>query len=269
MTGESAPLPPLPSRWGKTIASLHRRKEREAQGLFLAEGPRLVRAALDAGDACVTLRAVAVAGDASPEAFAIAQEAATGGATIGTVPAREFARLADTQTPQGILAVLARPAEGAREPAAMLAGAARVLVLDGVQDPGNVGTLLRSAAAFGVPVVLATHGTADPYAPKTVRSAMGGLFHLRVASRLAPEEVRALLAGAGIPLLVADMDGAPWPAVAWPKRWALAVGSEARGVSPELVAGAAGRVSIPQERGRVESLNAGVAGSILLAVACG
>jgi TrmH family RNA methyltransferase len=157
--------------------------------------------------------------------------------------------LADTETTQGVVAVFDRPAlrEGADEGQV-------VLVLDGLQDPGNVGTILRSALASGLVTSVVARGGADPFGPKAARAAAGALFHMRFVDTI-PE---------GRPVWVADRDGElPYDQVDWRQPCVLVVGSEAAGPSAEMRAEASGRVSIPL-RGPVESLNAAVAASILL-----
>lgn len=172
----------------------------------------------------------------------------------------ELARLSATEHPQGVLLVAEEPRV---EPRDVVEGPGPgLLLLDGVQDPGNVGTLLRGAWAFGLRGGLVLEGTADPWNPKAVRAAAGALFHLPVA-RAAWREVDALLAEQGTALLVADTSGEPVARMRAPEAWALAVGNEGAGVR-EAVRQAGGRmVSVGMAPG-AESLNVGVAGSILL-----
>ena len=166
--------------------------------------------------------------------------------------------LSDTETPQGILLVCPEPPG---DPAILPQGA--LLVLDGIQDPGNLGTLLRASAAFGVATVVVLDGTVDPYLPKAVRAATGALFRIRVI-RSAWEAVAERLRVRG-PLLMADMTGRDVGAVQPAGEWALVVGSEAAGPRPAVRAAATEMVAVPM-RGGGDSLNAGVAGAILLYV---
>jgi len=136
-----------------------------------------------------------------------------------------------------------------------------LLVLDGVQDPGNVGTLVRAAAAFGAAGVLALDGTVDPFNPKAVRAAAGAIFRTPVL-RTSWEHVDAELRTRG-PVLVADMSGRDVATLRPIGSWTLVVGSEASGPRAAVRAAATDNVAIPM-RGGVESLNAGVAGAILL-----
>jgi TrmH family RNA methyltransferase len=165
-----------------------------------------------------------------------------------------LAAIADTRTPQGVAAVF--PIELAE-----VATGRIVLVLDGLQDPGNVGTAIRSAAASGLVETVVVRGGADPFGPKAVRAAAAAVFAVRVA-RPSDAELPRLLAGRDVWLAEADADRA-YDAVDWNRASALVVGSEARGPSDELRALATGSVSVPLT-GPVESLNAAVAASIIL-----
>jgi RNA methyltransferase, TrmH family len=135
-----------------------------------------------------------------------------------------------------------------------------VLLLDAVQDPGNLGTLVRTAEALGVAAVVALPGTVDPWNAKAVRSAAGSLFRVPVLPATW-KEARARLAGSGYRLLAAEVGGAPVAAVHG--RVGLVVGNEGAGLSAAVRAGVDGRVGIPLQ-GRAESLNVAAAAAILL-----
>jgi len=167
-----------------------------------------------------------------------------------------FAAIADAESPQGVAAVF--PIEEAPLEADR---GHLLLVLDGLQDPGNLGTIVRSAVGSGLVATLVVRGGADPFGPKAVRAAAGALFRLRIA-RPGDEELAAALRDR--PLWLAEADGGQrYDRIDWRQPSALAIGSEAAGPTPQLRALARGRVSIPLPGG-LESLNAGVAASILL-----
>ena len=238
---------------------LKRRKARERNALFVAEGVRAVEELARSG---VPVRGVLVteglAGDA--RGAAVAELLADRGAPIATVSDAEFDSAAGTDTPQGILAIgeiPLRPLAGVDKAQLM-----RTLVLDGVQDPGNVGTLIRTAAALGVRTVIALPGTADLWNAKVVRGAVGGHFHITVTTATLDELVTALDA-ANVPLWGADAGGRSVDDVQAPPTLALVVGNEGAGLSPAVRAAAAELVSLPMTSG-VESLNVGVAAGILL-----
>ncbi len=169
--------------------------------------------------------------------------------------ARVVAAAADTVSPQGIIAVADWPERRA--------GDGLVLVLDAVQDPGNVGSLLRSAEAAGVAQVVCSQGTADVYSPKVVRAAMGAHFWLPLRIDVAWPELAILLND--MQHMYAAVGGAqqPYYAVDWQGNTALIIGNEAQGVSADALALAVQQIAIPMQ-GRAESLNAAVAGSIIL-----
>lgn len=236
---------------------LLRAKNRREAGVFLAEGPHVVRDALDAG-ADVRAAFASHESAAGGEVAGLIARAAAARAEIHVVAGRDLLSICDTDTPQGIVAVVAMP----REPASPFASPGAWLLLDEVQDPGNVGTLLRAAEAFGARGALATEGTADLFSGKVVRSAQGAHFRLTL---LAADAARLdAFAQADGAVWAAGADGesvyaAPQP----PSLFALALGNESRGVSESVSRRAVRRVAVPQ-RGRADSLNVAMAGSVLL-----
>jgi len=242
------------------LRDLHRRKARERRGLVVAEGRRLVEDVLAAG---AKVTAVLVADDAREHAAAVLETAGRRGVPAETATRREFDELADTDTPSGVLAVVEwRPLALAevRRPAA---GPRRALVIDGVQDPGNVGTMIRTADAFGAWLTVALDGTADVRGPKVVRGSMGALFRHQVAAATF-EEWLAYAAREGVATWVAATRGEPLGARdrAAPDV-ALVIGNEGQGVRPAWGTHAARSVAVPMRPG-AESLNAAVAAGILL-----
>jgi len=242
------------------IRDLQRRKARERRGLVVAEGRRLVADALASGAA---VKAVLAADDvAAGPAAALLADAAARGITTEVTSRKEFDALADTETPSGVLAVL-EWAPLALDGVTFPEGPVLVLVLDAVQDPGNVGTMIRTAFALGAAATVALDGTADLRSPKVLRSAMGALFRHPVAQASAADCL-AYLETNGVVLWAATMDGAPIVTeTQLPSRLALAVGNEGGGIRPELLSRAARRVAVPMREG-AESLNAAVAVGILL-----
>lgn len=165
-----------------------------------------------------------------------------------------LAALVDTRTPQGVAAVF--PIEMASSATGRV-----VLVMDGLQDPGNVGAAIRSAVASGLVQTIVVRGGADPFGPKAVRAAAAALFAVKVVHP-SDEALPALLAGRDVWL--AETDGAHhYDNVDWLRPSAVVIGSEARGPSAELRNLATGTVAIPLSA-PVESLNAAVAASIIL-----
>ena len=239
---------------------LRRRKARDRQNLFVAEGVRTVEELLDSPLGVRGLLA-APSLDASQRGAALLDRAADRGIPILEVSEADFASAADTESPQGVLAIGETPAHALESLAA--GNGTRIVVLDALQDPGNVGTILRTAAAFGVAGVVALPGTVDLWNAKVVRSAMGALFRLPTV-HATTEALGDFLAGHRILLWAADAQGEPLGgAVAAPPRLAVALGNEGAGLSPGLRARADRLVAIPIAPG-VESLNVAVAAGILL-----
>jgi TrmH family RNA methyltransferase len=237
---------------------LQRRRARERHALFAVEGVRaaeeLLRSPLTVRGALVSPRLAT-----APRGAALRTTLEAKKIPVLEVSERDFESAAATETPQGVLVIAHVPER--RLANLDLSSRPRLLVLDGIQDPGNVGTLLRTAAAFGA-TTLAMPGTVDLWNGKVVRSAMGALFH-RPALHCTWDELDGFLELRGIPLWGASGDGEPLDALRAPSALALAVGNEGAGLSPDALARVACRVSIPIEP-EVESLNVAVAAGILL-----
>jgi TrmH family RNA methyltransferase len=237
------------------LRSLLKRKGRREHGLFLLEGFSLLEEALRSG---LGLEEVRVSPRAAEAAAALLARARDRGAAVIEVSERSLARLSDLETPPGILCV-AR--QGTRPLHDVLATGGPVVLLAGIADPGNAGSLIRSAEAFGATGIVFGTGGVDPYNPKVVRAAMGSLF--RVPHALAePAELLRAAAAQTRAIVAADRSGQPLPAFSFPERPIVAVGSERGGLAAWLPRWDAA-VSIPH-LGPTESLNAAVAGAIVL-----
>jgi TrmH family RNA methyltransferase len=227
------------------------RRAREAEGVLVVEGPRLLREALLAGlTPDLTLYTEDFAATEGGEALLERVEGAA------LVSGAVMKAASDTESPQGVLAVV--PAPSLPFPA----GLDFALVVDGVQNPGNLGAILRTAEAAGAPVALLAPGTVDPTNPKVVRGAAGA--HFRLPMRVATDwgSIREVVAGLTVYLAGAE-GGVFYDRVNWREPSALIVGSEAHGAGREAKSLAKARVAIPMVGG-AESLNAAVATGILL-----
>lgn len=250
---------PLSRAKEKLVGRLRNSRMRPREGLVLVEGPRTGSDVLDAG-ARIRFALVTPSFRGSGEGKALVERLQGSGAPVESVEEDDLERISDTDSPQGVLLVCEEPRGSVDELLARAPG--RFLILDGVQDPGNVGTLIRAARAFALDGVVALDGTVDPWNPKPVRAAAGSSFHIAVV-KADWSEAEPLLHEAGIHILVAEADGTDVVESAPPSPWALVVGNEGRGVREEVrkVAGAVVAVPMP---GGAESLNAGMAGAILL-----
>jgi TrmH family RNA methyltransferase len=246
------------------IRDLGSRRGRERRGLVLAEGVRLVEEALAAS---IPIRGVAIspALEGTPRGRALKAALAERRVGVEELPDAELEALADTEQPQGVIAVLEPPVWGLEE--IRLGPGAVVLVLDRVQDPGNVGTMLRTALGLGAAGVIALKGTAELGNPKVLRGSMGASFRLPAVPSTAESflqwaadrDVEAWVTAADAPSVVetlAESGGRRSPI-------ALILGNEGAGVGAVLEAAARRRVAIPLAPG-VESLNVAVAAGILL-----
>jgi TrmH family RNA methyltransferase len=245
------------------IRDLHRRRGRERRGLTLAEGVRLVEEALATGTG-IRGAAVSPALEATTRGKALKAALLDRGVRIEEVSDLELDALTDTEHPQGITAVV-EPRAWTLTDIRLVPGVT-ALVLDGVQDPGNVGTMLRTALGLGAAGVVALKGTADLANPKVIRGGMGATFRLPSVPA-APEELVAWARLQRAQIWVAAADGeAPGrlpPRSAQRPPILLVVGNEGAGVGPTLEAAADRRIGIGLAPG-VESLNVAVAAGILL-----
>ena len=242
---------------------LQRRKARERQGCFVAEGVRSVEALLSSELAIIGLL-VSEELTGSDRGAALLDAAAGRGVPVKTVSDADFGSAASTESPQGVLAVAEIPSVRLPEPG----DSARYLLLDSLQDPGNVGTIIRTAAALGVTATVALPGTVDLWNAKVVRSTMGALF-VHPALAASWEDVTAFLESQDIVCWAADTDGLVIDSSealrreTLPARLALVVSNEGAGLSPHVSAHATCRVAIGMAPG-IESLNVAVATGILL-----
>ena len=240
--------------------ALQERKGRVSHGAFLAEGDRMAAEALQSG---FPVEALLLRTDryrrmteAPAEDGMLSPGALPADLPVYVLSDQAFAAVSDTRTPQGVAAVVRmrpRPLEGSR-----------YVALDGVQDPGNVGTILRTADAAGLDGVILGPDCADVFSPKVLRATMGSIF--RVGIRLT-EDLAAELSGLrdrGWQVISSQLDGSPFydrPDMG--EKWALVIGNEGNGVSPAVRDTATHRLRLPM-RGGAESLNAAVAAGIMM-----
>jgi TrmH family RNA methyltransferase len=238
---------------------LKRRKARERRSQFVAEGVRTVEELLRSP---LTVRGVlrTAAMAEAPRGAALLDALAHRNVECVEVDEKDFLSAADTEHPQGILAIAEVPARTLS--ALTLADTTRLLVLDAIQDPGNAGTLVRTAAAMGAAAIVALPGTADLWNAKSVRSGVGAHFRIP-AIHASHEELVAYLKSQKIALWGADAGGEPVDRAKPPQRLALAVGNEGAGLGEAVRAASEKIIGLPMA-GEVESLNVSVAAGIML-----
>ena len=231
----------------KFFKTLKTKKGREETGTFLLEGRRAVRDALAHGltPLCVILEENEPAPDTACEVLRVSR--------------RVLEALSDTSSPEGIMAQVAMP-DTAFLPQTLQG---TVVFLDRLQDPGNIGTIIRTAEAAGAAVIVSPE-CAELFNPKTVRASMSAIFSLPVMQAESSVSALRQLKANGYTLFAADMGGQALPAKEeLPQKSCLIIGNEGNGLSPEVRAEADLTVSLPM-RGKSESLNAAVAAGILL-----
>ena len=234
-------------------ALMGRARERREANAFVVEGVRLVEEAVNAG---WKFQFALYSDGLSDRGRSLLNTLLTHQIDTEEVAGDLLQKLSDTESPQGVLAVLDDSLLPIPEALDF------VLIPDQVRDPGNLGTLLRSAAATGVQAVFLPPETTDPFAPKVLRSGMGAHFRLPIHA-MTWEEIEQISRSANLQMYIADMDGASCWETDLRQPLALVVGGEAEGVSKDARRLSKGKISIPMA-GNVESLNAGVAGSVLM-----
>lgn len=242
----------------KLVRSLHHKKGREEHRLYLAEGIHLVQEALKASQPIAFFLWTAKL-TTSAEGRTLLAELRRQGEGY-EVTETIFKGVAETEAPQGVIAALPLPTEVPLD----LSGIHLGLVVDGVQDPGNIGTIVRTAWASGVQRIIFTPNTADPYQGKVVRSSMGGSFNLRFSRGVTPAAVVAAAQKAGIQIVAGDLRASRYyfehnlvgPTL-------LLIGSEGSGIATEWKNFSIETVIIPQP-GHAESLNVAVSAGILV-----
>jgi TrmH family RNA methyltransferase len=242
----------------QAVRRLHRRSARVAERRFVVEGPQAVREALAEGS---LLELYAVDLD-DP----LARQAAAQGVDVVRVDHRVLGALAQTVTPQGLVGVA--PLLDTDLGAALAGSPRLVVVLHEASDPGNAGTVIRTADATGADAVVLTDGSVDPHNGKCVRASAGSLWHLPVVSGSPLESVLDLLRRTGVQVLATSGEGeedlddlADTAALAAPTAWLF--GTEAHGLPAAVLAAADRRVRVPL-RGRAESLNLATAAAVCL-----
>lgn len=233
----------------REVAALTRRRERVRSGRHLVEGPRAVGEALAAG----------VVDEVFGTDAALAALPVSPGTRVQPVSEHVLERLSDATTPQGVVAV-------ARTRTARLdevVGAGLLVVLHEVADPGNAGTIVRTADAAGASAVVLTRGSVDPFGPKAVRAAVGSTYHLPLVIDVELGEVAAACRQAAQPLLGLDAHAgrSVFELSQQPPPLALVLGNEAHGLAPDAVALLDGVVAVPRW-GRAESLNVAAAAAV-------
>ena len=239
--------------------NLRRRKARERNGLFVAEGIRaveeLLRSSLKVRGALVTEQLAE-----TPRGVDVLERLRLSSVSVEKVGAREFESAAETESPQGILAIADMPAGSLSD--LPRADSLRLLVLDAVQDPGNVGTIVRTAAAFGVSATFSLPGTVDLWNAKVVRSAMGAHFHHPCLTGTW-DDLDSFRRERAVEVWAADASGDSIAGLTPPPRLALVMGNEGGGLSSQSRERADKLVALPIAAA-VESLNVAVAAGILL-----
>ena len=240
------------------LSRLRTGKARKKEGLVLVEGVRAVTQVLDAGaEVRFVVRSDRI--ESTNAGLDLVERIVQADLNTIRVTDQELAVVADTEHPQGVLLVCEEQQVRLSD---VLQIAGCYLVLDGVQDPGNVGTLIRAAAAFSIDGVITLEGTADIWAPKPVRASAGTIFQLPIVHAVGEEAIQGITR-VGMPILVADPAAENMIAKPDHRGFALVVGNEGVGPRQAILDAAEHLVKVPISE-QINSLNVGVAGAILM-----
>lgn len=245
----------------KEAKKLQLKKHREKTGHFLLEGIRLVEEALNAGKLDrVFFSKTLLESERGLQLYHNIENSKL--VKIYDVSNEVLRILAETETPQGIVGVSSRAEYSLADITDM--GDGIILTTDGIQDPGNLGTMIRTAWAAGVKAVICLQGTVDPYNGKTVRASMGGIFYIPVLTGIEWDEFLAWARAQGFFLVAAESEGSDsYFRVTYKPKTVLIIGNEGSGLQTVDIDDLDNRVRIPLEAG-AESLNAGIACGIIL-----
>lgn len=239
----------------KYIQSLHHKKQRDEQGLFIAEGPKVVDELIRRQPDWIK-HLYYTAGYSSSHSWP-APESTPFAAT--QVEAFELEKISALQTPQQVLAIAERPVFSYQPTAAWL------LVLDGIQDPGNLGTILRTAHWFGIEQVVCSPDCADAFSPKVVQASMGSVFWVKPICR----ELIPFFSTYEQPVYGALLDGTNILQTDKKQPGCILIGNEGKGIRKEVLPFITQKLTISGGYGEAESLNAAIAAGILMYWACG
>ena len=232
---------------------------RDPGDTLLLDGPHLIEEALAAA---LRIEILAVDSGANEAVTTLARRALASGARVVSVPAAVLAAMSPVRNPAGIVAIAARPA-GSLD-AALEGPAQMVLMIEDVQDPGNLGAIVRAAEACGATGIVVGNGSADPFGWKAVRGSMGSAFRLTIAGRLSLSAAIDTARERGLRVLAAaPRDGTPLPECDLRRPLAVLLGGEGPGLSDEVLARADQRLTIPM-RPPVESLNVATAAALIV-----
>lgn len=244
----------------KDIKSLHLKKNRDAHGLYFVEGIRFVSEAIDNGQSIAKI-IISEKLEGLNGGSELIEKVKGACSDISLVPEKLFREVSDTQTPQGILAVIKKNKYSFDK---VITEGSSVVILDCLQDPGNAGTIIRTADAAGISAVLMSKGCVDLYSPKVLRSTMGSVFHIPIFEGLNITETIRVLKQNDYKVIASHLSGKNnYFQEDLTGRSAIIVGNEANGISDETAYMADSLVKIPMP-GKAESLNASVAASIMI-----
>ena len=239
----------------KLYKSLHTKKFRLKEKKYVIEGHRLIQEAINANAKLLGAWCSKKYIENNPKFITVLKNSADKFESTST---KSLSQICDSQNNQGVVAILSLP-----EHVKFEINHQPILLLDNISDPGNMGTILRTANWFGIKGVVLSHECVDPYNSKVLRSAMGAHFHIKQIVQDDLSQIILQLKKDDYTIIAADMDGTSLDEFNAPKKWALILGSEAHGLSKAIMPLLDEQVTIPKS-GNIESLNVSVATGVAL-----
>lgn len=244
----------------KEVKALARKRERTKTGLFVAEGLRFVKSAIDV-NAEIEYILYSESIYRTDEGSQLVKNLESTHKKVMEIDEKLMIELSDTQSPQGIIALVKQPKYTWEN---ILKKNGFIIILDRLQDPGNLGTIIRTADAAGADGMILTKGSVDVYNPKVLRSTMGSIFELPVLEGLVWDEIETVLTENNYNLYATALeDSVDYDAPDYKQASALIIGNEANGISSQILDAVKTKVKIPIV-GSAESLNAGVAAAVMM-----
>ena len=242
----------------KHVKSLHNKKYRDLYKQYVVEGVKMVEEAIKEK---MLLSAILVSQEFNNDNPVIDDLIYSGKVKVCQLPPQIYKTITDMKNPEGIMAVVHKKEDDFQD--IFKKDSCFILILDRVQDPGNLGTMIRTLDAAGGDGIIMIKGTVDPYNPKALRASMGSIFRIPVLEADDPVGLFKLLKSKNIEIIASHLNGSSMYNLPIPQKVALVIGNESQGISPEIAKAASFLVKIPM-KGGAESLNASVAAGILI-----
>jgi len=250
----------IPKAKLKYYSSLRQKKYRDKEAKFIVEGKRLIKELLQSNFDIESVFLTNKFENNNPELVKTIKEKSL---AVYILDDKDLNKITDTDSPQGIAATIKKKEKNSTE----FEFPNKIVALDTVSDPGNVGTIIRNCDWFGIDLILISKGSADIYNPKTLRSTMGSFFHIAVNDNVDLSKKLENLKTKGYKIICADLKGKNVYKFTFPEKYVIVFSNEAHGPAEEIISIADKKITIPRF-GNAESLNAASSSAVILSEQC-